>query len=364
MADAWWKDAVVYQIYPRSFRDADGDGVGDIRGIIEKLDYLQDLGVTVVWLSPVYPSPQDDNGYDVSDYRGIDPAFGTLADWDELAAGLHARGMRIVMDLVVNHSLRRAPLVPVRPRAARQPLPGLLRVAGGPAAGTASPPTGPPSSAARPGSGTRRPATTTCTCSRRSSPTSTGRTPACARPSTTRCAGGSTAASTASAWTSSTPSRRTSASPTACPRTGARLRLRARALHAGAAAVRVLCRDEARGAGRTTTSSRWARRRWARPTSRPRVTDAEDGFFSMVITFEHVDIDMEEHGPATKWHRVPFALDRLKAVMTRWQEALASAAGTASTSTTTTSPAPCRASRPTRASGARAPPCWRPRCTC
>ena len=104
MTGAWWKEAVVYQIYPRSFHDSDGDGVGDIRGIIEKLDYLQDLGVTVVWLSPVYPSPQDDNGHDVSDYRTIDPQFGTLADWDELAAGLHARGMKIVMDLVVNHS--------------------------------------------------------------------------------------------------------------------------------------------------------------------------------------------------------------------------------------------------------------------
>ena len=104
MAKAWWQDAVVYQIYPRSFMDSDGDGIGDLRGIIGKLDYLQDLGVDVVWLSPVYRSPNDDNGYDVSDYQDIDPVFGTLADWDELAAGLHARGMKIVMDLVVNHS--------------------------------------------------------------------------------------------------------------------------------------------------------------------------------------------------------------------------------------------------------------------
>ena len=115
----WWKDAVVYQIYPRSFRDADGDGIGDLRGIIEKLDYLQDLGVGVVWLSPVYRSPNDDNGYDISDYRDIDPAFGTLADWDELAAGLHARGMKIIMDLVVNHSSDEHPWF-VSARASRQ----------------------------------------------------------------------------------------------------------------------------------------------------------------------------------------------------------------------------------------------------
>jgi oligo-1,6-glucosidase len=104
MNRAWWKEAVVYQIYPRSFMDSNGDGIGDLRGIISKLDYLQMLGVDVVWLSPVYRSPNDDNGYDISDYQEIAPEFGTLEDWDELAAGLHARGMRIVMDLVVNHT--------------------------------------------------------------------------------------------------------------------------------------------------------------------------------------------------------------------------------------------------------------------
>ncbi len=102
--DQWWKSAVVYQIYPRSFADSDGDGVGDLRGIIGKLDYLATLGVDVLWLSPIYRSPQDDNGYDISDYEDVDPTFGTLADLDELIAGLHARGMRIVMDLVVNHT--------------------------------------------------------------------------------------------------------------------------------------------------------------------------------------------------------------------------------------------------------------------
>lgn len=100
----WWTDAVVYQIYPRSFADSDGDGTGDLRGIMSKLDYLSDLGVDVLWLGPVYPSPQDDNGYDISDYRGIDPMFGTLADFDELLTEVHARGMKLIMDLVVNHT--------------------------------------------------------------------------------------------------------------------------------------------------------------------------------------------------------------------------------------------------------------------
>lgn len=104
MQRIWWKESVVYQIYPRSFCDSNGDGVGDLRGIIGKLDYLQALGVDVVWLSPVYQSPNDDNGYDISDYQAIMDEFGTLADWDELLAGLHARGIKLVMDLVVNHT--------------------------------------------------------------------------------------------------------------------------------------------------------------------------------------------------------------------------------------------------------------------
>ena len=99
-----WSDAVVYQVYPRSFADSDGDGVGDLRGIIAHLDHFSDLGVDVVWLSPIYPSPQDDNGYDIADYQAIDPLFGTLEDMDELIAQAHARGIKIVMDLVVNHT--------------------------------------------------------------------------------------------------------------------------------------------------------------------------------------------------------------------------------------------------------------------
>ncbi len=100
----WFHSAVVYQIYPRSFQDSNGDGIGDLRGIISRLDHLATLGVDVLWLSPIYTSPQDDNGYDISDYQDIDPTFGTLEDFDELVEQAHARGIRIVMDLVVNHT--------------------------------------------------------------------------------------------------------------------------------------------------------------------------------------------------------------------------------------------------------------------
>jgi oligo-1,6-glucosidase len=100
----WWKEAVVYQIYPRSFKDSNGDGIGDLRGVIEKLDYIKDLGVDVVWLNPIFESPNDDNGYDISDYSAIMKEFGTMQDFDELLAGMHERGIKLVLDLVVNHS--------------------------------------------------------------------------------------------------------------------------------------------------------------------------------------------------------------------------------------------------------------------
>jgi len=100
----WWRSAVVYQVYPRSFADSDGDGVGDLPGITAHLDHLQRLGIDVLWLSPVYRSPMDDNGYDISDYEDIDPLFGTLDDLDALIAGCHSKGIRLVMDLVVNHT--------------------------------------------------------------------------------------------------------------------------------------------------------------------------------------------------------------------------------------------------------------------
>ncbi|MDE3236289.1 MAG: alpha-glucosidase [Bacteroidota bacterium] len=101
---AWWKEAIVYQIYPRSFKDSNGDGIGDLKGIISKLDYIKSLGVNVVWLNPIYSSPNDDNGYDVSDYRNIMKDFGTMEDFDALLKGMHERGIKLVMDLVVNHS--------------------------------------------------------------------------------------------------------------------------------------------------------------------------------------------------------------------------------------------------------------------
>lgn len=104
MEKQWWKESVVYQIYPRSFMDSNGDGIGDLRGIISKLDYLKELGIDVIWLSPVYESPNDDNGYDISDYCKIMNEFGTMEDWDELLHEMHERNMKLMMDLVVNHT--------------------------------------------------------------------------------------------------------------------------------------------------------------------------------------------------------------------------------------------------------------------
>ena len=104
MKKNWWKESVIYQIYPRSFNDSNGDGIGDLRGIIEKVDYLHNLGVDIIWLSPIFSSPNDDNGYDISDYRNIMTEFGTMDDFDELLKALHDKGMKLLMDLVVNHT--------------------------------------------------------------------------------------------------------------------------------------------------------------------------------------------------------------------------------------------------------------------
>ncbi|MDA5109293.1 alpha,alpha-phosphotrehalase [Brevibacillus thermoruber] len=104
MEKPWWKKAVVYQIYPKSFKDTTGSGTGDLKGVMEKLDYLRELGVDVIWLTPIYPSPQRDNGYDISDYCGIDPAYGTMETFEKLLQEAHARGIRVIMDIVVNHT--------------------------------------------------------------------------------------------------------------------------------------------------------------------------------------------------------------------------------------------------------------------
>ena len=100
----WWKEAVFYQIYPRSFKDSNGDGIGDLKGIIEKLDYLKELGINSIWCSPIYDSPNDDNGYDIRDYRKIMKEFGTMKDFDKLLKEAHKRDIKLIMDLVINHS--------------------------------------------------------------------------------------------------------------------------------------------------------------------------------------------------------------------------------------------------------------------
>ena len=100
----WWRDGVIYQIYPRSFADSNGDGVGDLRGIISKLDYIAGLGVSAIWLSPINPSPDYDFGYDVSNYLDVDPKYGTLDDYKELLRQAHSRNLRVILDLVLNHT--------------------------------------------------------------------------------------------------------------------------------------------------------------------------------------------------------------------------------------------------------------------
>ena len=106
---AWWQSGVVYQVYPRSFQDSNGDGVGDLPGVLARLDHHSALGVDAVWISPIYPSPMADFGYDVSDYTGIDPVFGSLEDFDRLVSAAHARGLRVILDYVPNHSSDRHP---------------------------------------------------------------------------------------------------------------------------------------------------------------------------------------------------------------------------------------------------------------
>ena len=324
MADAWWKDAVVYQIYPRSFRDSDGDGVGDIRGIIEKLDHLEDLGVTAVWLSPVYPSPGDDNGYDVSDYRGIDPAFGTLADWDELAAGLHARGMRIVMDLVVNHSSDEHRWF--RSARARRDSPYrdfyVWREGRSEGGGNGEPTNW---AAFFGGSAWERNEATGdyyLHLFSKKQPDLNWENP------------GLRAAvyDTMRWWLDRgvdgfrmdviNAISKDQRFPDGVPVAPARLAFAPEHFMPGPRLFEYYAemkREALDGYDLLTVGEAAL----GSAAFAARVTDAETGFFSMVITFEHVDVDMEAHGPATKWHRVPFALDQLKGVMSRWQDALA-----------------------------------------
>lgn len=177
MTSDWWKDAVVYQIYPRSFQDSNGDGIGDLRGIINRLDYIRDLGANVIWLCPIYASPNADNGYDISDYRAIHPDFGTMADFDELLSQMHFRGMRLVMDLVVNHSSDEHRWF----QSARQSAESRYHdfTSGAAAVETHLPTTGAHGSAVRPGNMSPRWMNTICTFSTGNSRTSTGITPSC-----------------------------------------------------------------------------------------------------------------------------------------------------------------------------------------
>jgi glycosidase len=175
----WWRTAVFYEVYVRSFADSDGDGVGDLAGIRAKLGYLHLLGVDALWLTPFYPSPMVDHGYDVADPRDVDPLFGTLADVDALVADAHALGIKVTIDLVPNHTSDRH-----------------ADFAAAPSRRT----TGTRSSAARPGNGSRM-GSGTCICSRRSSRTSTGPTRRWRRTSRRRCGSGWTAGSTGSAST-------------------------------------------------------------------------------------------------------------------------------------------------------------------
>ncbi len=203
----WWRDAVVYEIYVRSFADASGDGTGDLAGIRGRLPYLADLGVDAIWLTPFYPSPMADGGYDVADYRDVDPVFGSLADFDDLVTDAHAHGLRLMVDIVPNHSSSAHPWFQkalAAPRGSQERDRYMFRDGRaplGPGEAEGEPNNwlstfgGPAWTRVPTGSGT-------CTCSRPSSPTSTGAIPRCARSSSTSCASGSTVGWTASASTS------------------------------------------------------------------------------------------------------------------------------------------------------------------
>ena len=167
---AWWQRGVIYHIYPRSFMDSDGDGVGDLPGVLARLDHLTWLGVDALWLSPVYPSPMADFGYDVSDYTGVDPLFGTLDDLDRLVAAAHQRGLRVLLDWVPNHTSDQHPWFQAS-RSSRDDPRRDWYVWRDPGPAAARPATGSTTPAAAPGAGTSGPASTTTGRSPTPSPT-------------------------------------------------------------------------------------------------------------------------------------------------------------------------------------------------
>ena len=212
---SWWRRGAIYEIYPRSFQDSDGDGIGDLRGIAARVPYLRDLGVDAIWLTPIYPSPQRDFGYDITDHCDVDPQYGTLADFDTLVRQAHAQDLRVILDYVPNHTSDLHPWFTEHPERYLwrdgPPPNNWIGVFGGP-----------------PGSRTRTTGGPTITPTCASSPTSTGATRPCARRCTTSCASGSIAASTASASTrcascsrtrSCATTRRTRTTRPACPST-------------------------------------------------------------------------------------------------------------------------------------------------
>ena len=127
-SDQWWKNGVVYCLDVETFLDGDGDGVGDLAGLVERIDYLAGIGVSTLWLMPFYPTPDRDDGYDITDFYGVDPRLGTLGEFVEVVRTAHDRGMRVIIDLVVNHTSDRAPVVPVGSVGPRLALPRLVRV--------------------------------------------------------------------------------------------------------------------------------------------------------------------------------------------------------------------------------------------
>jgi alpha amylase-like protein len=226
---SWWQHGVLYQIYPRSFADSDGDGIGDLRGITSRLDHLEWLGVDGIWLNPTMPSPNDDWGYDVADYRSVHPDLGTLADLDELIAEAGRRGIRVLLDLVPNHTSDRHEWFQGA-LAGRDARHRDFYVWADPA--PARPTTGSRTSAAPHGHSMTRRASTTCTTSCRASRTSTGSTTMSARSSTRSCASGLSAGSPASGSTSATRSSTTAS----CATTRRRTRMITRTSRSGACA--------------------------------------------------------------------------------------------------------------------------------